>query len=141
MADATPRTRPAETIQLEPNQFTLQGYNTQITFSASSITGVPLFHFSDGVQTRDFRGDEIRQEDTGLGRMVTVQLQNNAADQGFEHLTLLLPQVQLSGEEQRVAIHTLAIRTRLVVFVALGARQLQTYEPISLSGTAERVEF
>src|SRR2546421_6901477 len=115
MADSPTRTRPVETRRLEPNQFTLEGYATQITFSTSSISGVPLFNFSDGVQTRNFRGDEIHQEDTGVGRLVTVQLQNNAADQGFEHVTLFLPKVQLAAETHSVTIHTLAIRNRELV--------------------------
>jgi hypothetical protein len=141
MADYTTRARPSESGRLEANQFTLEGYDTQITFSASSLSGVPQFSFSDPVETRSFRGDEIRQEDTGVGRMVTVQLQNNAADQGFEHVTLFLPRVQLSEETPSVHIHTLAVRNRELVFVAPGARQLQTYELISLSGTAALVQF
>jgi hypothetical protein len=141
MADQTTRARPGETIRLEPNQFTLEGYDTRITYSASSLSGVPQFSFSDRVETRSFSGDEIQQEETGMGRMVTVQLQNNAADQGFEHVTLLLPRVQLSEETESIPIHTLAIRNREVVFVAPGAHQLQTYEPIYLSGTAALVQF
>jgi hypothetical protein len=141
MAYDTTRARPVETKRLEPNQFTLEGYDTQITYSASSLRGVPQFSFRDRVETRSFSGDEIHHEDTGVGRMVTVQLQNNAADQGFEHVTLLLPRVQLSEETESIPIHTLAIRNREVVFVAPGARQLQTYEPIYLSGTAALVQF
>jgi hypothetical protein len=132
--------RPVETRRLEPNQFTLEGYDTQITFSTSSFSGLPQFSFNDPVETRSFSGDEIQQEDTGLGRIVTVQLQNNAADQGFEHVTLFLPKVQLSEETKSVTIHTLAIRNREVVFVAPGARQLQTYDSIHLSGTAALVQ-
>jgi hypothetical protein len=70
-----------------------------------------------------------------------VQLQNNAADQGFEHVTLFLPTVHLAAETHSVAIHTLAIRNRELVFVAPGAGQVQTYEPIYLSGTAALVPF
>lgn len=58
--------QPVETKRLEPNQFTLEGYDTQITFSTSSISGVPQFSFSDRVETRNFSGDEIHQEDTGV---------------------------------------------------------------------------
>jgi hypothetical protein len=141
MADQTTRARPGESRRLEPNQFTLEGYDTRITFSASSLSGGPQFSFSDRGETRSFSGDDIQQEDTGVGRMVTVQLQNNAADQGFEHVTLFLPRVQLSEETQSVTIHTLAIRNREVVFVAPGARQLQTYDPIYLSGTAALEQF
>src|SRR5215471_7646850 len=124
MADCTRRAQPGETRRLEPNQFTLEGYDTQITYSASSLRGVPQFSFRDRVETRSFSGDEIRHEDTSVGQMVTVQLQNNAADQGFEYVTLFLPKVQLAAETQSVTIHTLAIRNREVVFVAPGARQL-----------------
>lgn len=141
MGDYTTMVRPVETKRLAPNQFTLEGYDTQITFSASSIKGVPQFSFSDRGETRNFSGDEIRQEDTGVGRMVTVQLQNNAADQGFEHLTLFLPTVHLAAETPSVPIHTLAIRNRELVFVAPGAGQVQTYEPIFLAGTAALVQF
>jgi len=141
MADDRRRPQPGETRQLEPNQFTLEGYDTQITYSASSLQGVPQFSLSDRGETRSYSGDEIQHEDTGAGQMVTVQLQNNAADQGFEHVTLFLPKVQLTVETQSVPIHTLAIRNRVVGFVAPGARQLQTYASISLSGTAARVQF
>jgi hypothetical protein len=141
MADQATRAQPGETRRLELNQFTLEGYDTRITYSTSSLSGVPQFSYRDPVETRDFRGDEIRQEETGVGRMVTVQLQDNAADQGFEHVTLFLPRVQLSEETASIPIHTLAIRNREVVFVAPGARQLQTYQPIYLSGTAALVPF
>jgi len=141
MADSPTRTRPGETRRLEPNQFTLEGYDTQITYAASSLSGVPQFSVSDRVETRSFSGDEIHHEDTGVGQIVTMQLQNNAADQGFEYVTLFLPKVQLAAETQSVTIHTLAIRHREVVFVAPGARQVQTYEPIYLSGTAALVQF
>ncbi|WP_421659224.1 hypothetical protein [Leptothermofonsia sp. ETS-13] len=137
---STERMAPIST-RLEPNLFELQGYDTQISFSASSIAGVPQFSYSDRVQTRTFSGDEILQEETGLGRMVTVQLQNKDADQGFETVTLLLPKVQLAADMNEVAIQTLAILNKRVEFVAPGAQQLQTYNPIFLSGTAKRVQF
>lgn len=49
--------------------------------------------------------------------------------------------MQLAAGERSVAIHILAIHNCRVVFVAPGARQVQTYDPIFLSGTAALVHF
>lgn len=127
--------------QLEPTRYHLQGYDTEITYETTSFTGEPRFNFVNSVENRQFSGDEIQVEDTGVGRIVTVMLKNNAADEGFESVSLLVPVVQLTGEQQTVPIQTLALGKRLFIFVAPGARQLETYNSICLSGTAELVVF
>ena len=71
---------------------------------------------------------------------MTVKLQNNEGDEGFESLTLLLPVVQLA-QSLDVPIQTLAILSRTLVRVVPGANQLQTYNLLNLSGTAQRVDF
>lgn len=81
---------------LEANLFELQGDNTQISYSATSFTGEPRFTFINQGESRIFSGSEIQVEDTGVGQIVTVKLQNNEGDEGFESLTLLLPVVQLA---------------------------------------------
>jgi hypothetical protein len=126
---------------LQPNQFELQGYDIQITYSTTSITGEPRFNFSDRVESRSFSGDEILVEETGLGQIVTVQLKNNAADEGLESVTLLIPVIQLAAGEKSVAIQTLAVLSKQAVFVAPGTRQLQSYNPVFLAGTAQLVDF
>lgn len=126
---------------LQPNLFELQGYDVQITYSTTSITGQPQFNYSDRTESRSFNGDEILVEETGLGQIVTVQLKNNAADEGLESVTLLIPVIQLTAEAKSVAIQTLAVLSRQTVFVAPGTRQLQSYNPVFLAGTAQLVDF
>lgn len=124
---------------LEANLFELQGDNAQISYSATSFTGEPQFTFSNQGESRRFSGSEIQVEDTGVGQIVTVKLQNNEGDEGLETLTLLLPVVQLS-QLLDVPIQTLAVLSRTLVRVVPGASQLQTYNLLNLSGTAQRVE-
>lgn len=128
-------------LDLQPNLFELQGYDIQITYSTTSITGQPQFSYSDRVESRTFSGDEIVVEDTGLGKIVTVQLKSNQADEGLESITLLIPVIQMAADAQSVAIQTLAVLSKQAVFVAPGTRQLQSYNPVYLSGTAQLVAF
>lgn len=128
--------------RLEPNLFELQGYDTQIVYSTSSIKGIPQLSYFRQEQERTFSGEEIQSEETGLGQSVTVLLENGAADKPIESLTLLLPIVQLSSQVRELPIQTLAILSRRAVFVNPNAPlQLQTYDTLSLSGTAKVVQF
>lgn len=127
--------------QQVPNLFELQGYDTQIVYSTSSIQGVPQLTYSSRAQERTFSGSEIRSEETGLGQSVTVLLEDGAADAPIESLTLLLPVVQLATQRE-LPIQTLAILSRRAVFVNPNAPlQLQNYDTISLFGTAKVVQF
>jgi hypothetical protein len=128
-------------LDLQPNLFELQGYDIQITYSTTSITGQPQFSYSDRVESRTFSGDEIVVENTGLGEIVTVQLKSNQADEGLESVTLLIPVIQLAADVQSAMVQTLAVLSKQAVFVAPGARQLQSYNPVHLSGTAQLVAF
>jgi hypothetical protein len=124
----------------QANLFELQGYNVQITYSTTSINGEPQFNYSDLVESRNFSGDEIITEETALGKMVTVLLKNNAADEGLESVTLLIPVIQMEGL-QSADIQTLAILSKQAVFVVPGSGQLQQYDTVYLSGTAQLVAF
>ena len=128
---------------LQANLFELQGYDTQITYSSTSITGVPQLSYLKGETSRTFSGvEEIQLAETGLGQSVTVLLQNGAADEPIESLTLLLPIVQLSPQQQPLSIVTIGILSRRAVFVnPTTPAQLQTYDTLSLYGTAQLVNF
>ncbi|MUH00733.1 hypothetical protein F7734_54085 [Scytonema sp. UIC 10036] len=133
-----------ETTQstLEPNLFELQGYDIQITYSTSSFTGEPIFTFTSQNEHLNFSGSEIQVEDTKLSRIVTVMLKNNLVDEGFESLTLLLPVVFLSEESRTSTIQTEVIFSKKPGFVVpTRTGQLQTYQTVSVFGTAQRVEF
>ncbi len=131
---------PCDQATQQANLFELQGYDTQITYSTTSFTGEPQFNYSDRAESRNFSGDEITVEETALGKMVTVQLKNNAADEGLESVTLLIPVIQMEGL-QSVNIQTLAILSKQAVFVAPGSGQLQQYNAVDLFGTAQVVAF
>ncbi len=131
---------PCSTDTQQANLFELQGYDIQITYSTTSLIGEPQFNYSDRVESRNFTGDEIVVEETALGKMVSVQLKNNAADEGLESVTLLIPVIQMEGL-QSVDIQTLAILSKQAVFVAPGSGQLQQYNSVCLSGTAQIVAF
>ena len=65
-------TTTAQAVVVQPNVFELEGYNTQISYSSTSLTGVAeLTYVSRGV-TLKFRGDQIRTERSHLGQMVSV---------------------------------------------------------------------
>lgn len=127
---------------LQPNLFELQNYDTQITYSSSSIAGVPQLSYSRGDTSRTFSDAEIQLEETALGQSVTVLLENGAADKPIESLTLLLPLVQLPPQSPQLSIQTIAILSRRAVFVNPAAPgQLQTYDTLHLFGTAQLVNF
>lgn len=132
----------ASPTNLQPNLFELQGYDIQITYSTTSITGVPQLSYVRGEISRAFSGDEIQLAEAGFGQSVTVLLQNGAADEPIESLTVLLPIVQLSPQLQPLSIQTVGILSRRSVFVNPATPgQLQTYNSLSLYGTAQLVNF
>lgn len=139
-AKAEGTNRQANQQRLEPNLFELQGYDTQITYSTSSTQGVPQLTYRGRGQELTFSGSDIQSESTGLGRSVTVVLENGATDLPVESLTLLLPFAQVSSSVKQLPIQTLAIFSRTALFVIpTDPTQFQTYNTISLYGTAKLV--
>ncbi len=128
--------------RLEPNLFELQGHNTRIVYSTSSIAGVPLLSYSSRELKRNFSGKEIQVEKTAFGKSATVFLTTGAADEPIESVTLLLPAIQLSSQMKRLPIQTVVILSSRAAFVNPNAPlQLQTYDAISLFGVARQVVF
>ena len=105
----------------EPNLFDLHGVGSKhkdvhITYSASSITGKPLFDYKDAKgQQHNFTGADIRTIETEIDAMVTVTLQ-------------IVPEVQTTNKKPFSG-------------VPLIKGVLQTYEVIELQGTASFVAF
>ena len=59
----------------QPNQFDVQGDGVTISYSTSSIRGVPLFNYQDNERTFNRSGDEIRTEETAIATLVTIDLE------------------------------------------------------------------
>lgn len=127
-------------ILIQPNLFELEGYNTQISYSTTSITGVPQLTYSNQAQTLSFSGSEIQTEQTQLGQIVTVSLSSNLAIGNFESLSLLIPTVSLPLDSKQGSIQTIAVFSLRKPLVKHSS-QSQTYMTLCLSGTAQQIDF
>jgi hypothetical protein len=133
-------TTTAQAVVVQPNVFELEGYNTQISYSSTSFTGVAeLTYVSRGV-TLKFRGDEIRTERNHLGQMLSVRINGNATAIGpVESLSLIIPQMTLSAETRQGDIQTVAMLSlRSVPGKLPGQTQ---YLPLCVAGIARQVDF
>jgi hypothetical protein len=126
----------------QPNLFELAGEYTQITYSTTSITGQPQFHYQDRQRDVNVTGGDIRSLETEIGAQVTVTLEE-VPDLHTLTVTLLVPQINL-GEGNESSLSTLAILTTHRTSIGgpgLVEGQLQTYEAVALEGTASLVAF
>jgi len=112
--------------------------DTHITYSTTSITGKPIFNYTDLKGTHNFTGDEIRALKTEIGTMVTVTLVRTI-DTGSTELTLLVP--NFKPESSAPEFKTIAIvTTERTSFLPVNGA-LDSYEVINLQGTADSVVF
>lgn len=133
------------TVQnIEPNEFSLHGVgktnkDVHISYSTTSITGKPLFSYSDAKGTHSFTGDEISTQETGIGTMVTVTLK--VIPDGYStRLTLLVPSINLNGSKRE--FRTIVIKTtgqNSIGGPRLVTGAIESYKVIDLRGTADSV--
>jgi hypothetical protein len=119
---------------VSPNHFELKGKDIRVSFSETSFTGEPLMQYRDRQRQVNARGDEIRQVDVGIGKLVTIVLQSNAADAESIQFSVLIPHTLLTGADRSVSIKTLGITTRGPGFIAPTTRQFETYAEVRLTG-------
>lgn len=125
----------------QPNHFELSSEGMTVTYSTSAIDGRPQLGYAAGEQAYVFRGEEIRVAYTEIGRQVSVTLEATP-DVGTTSLTLLLPPVNLEGNE--APIRTMAIVTRHHSSIGgpdLVKGQVLDYRSIDLAGHARTVVF
>ncbi|HEX8441367.1 hypothetical protein [Archangium sp.] len=140
MEQVQPISQRAAVSSIAPNHYELKGKDVQVTFSETSISGVPLMQYRDRQRQVSARGDEIRQVDVGIGKLVTIVLQSNAADDESIQFSVLIPHALLTGADRRVRINTLGITTRGPGFIAPTTRQLETYAEVRLTGDGRLVQ-
>lgn len=125
-----------------PNLFDLDGFGgLHVSYSTTSIAGVPLFNYKYHGKDLSFRGDQIRVENTEIGQLVTVTIET-IPDLHVITFSLLIPPINLTDHEAR--IQTEAIRTTARTSIggpALVKGQLNTYESVRLHGFARAVVF
>ncbi|WNG45465.1 hypothetical protein F0U60_16175 [Archangium minus] len=126
---------------LSPNHFELKGKDIHVNFSETSFTGEPRMQYRDRQRQVNASGDEIRQVDVGIGKLVTIVLQSNAADAELIEFSVLIPHAILTGSDRSVRINTLGITTRSPGFIAPTTRQLTTYAEVRLTGEGMSLDF
>ncbi|WP_224363453.1 hypothetical protein [Hyalangium versicolor] len=124
---------------IDANTFNVQNRRISVSFSATSITGDPLFHYKDREREVNARGDDIRQVETEIGTLVTITLRPDA-DAGALLFTLLVPRVVLASPvyEQAITTQGFFTRSQLIPHI-LASAQLQTTDVVELKGTASFV--
>ncbi len=124
-----------------PNLYELEGFGgLRVTYSTTSIAGVPLFNYSYHGKDHAFRGDEIRTQKTEIGQLVTVTLEA-VPDLHTITFTLLIPTVNLD-EKNEARIQTDGIRTLHRTSIGgpgLVKGQVDLYDFARLYGTAKSV--
>ena len=127
--------------KIVPNQFDLHGQGVRVGFSTSSISGPAQLSFTKGRKTLSFTGDQITQQDTAIGTLVTVTIALTP-DRSFTTFSVLLPAIQLAKETAKQAFRTFAVTTvhkTTIAGPAVGVRE--TYKTVPLRGTAVHVQF
>ena len=127
----------------KPNHFDLHGIcyrdtDIQIVYSTTSITGKPIFNYTDSKGTKNFTGDQIRTQETNIGTMVTVLLEL-FVDSGGIDLTLLVPPINLGGSAQEFKTIAILTTTRISIHLPPIKGASKSYEVIDLQGTADSV--
>lgn len=125
----------------EANQFNVTG-PIVISYSRTSFTGVPQLSYKDAELDLNFSGDDITREDTPLGEIVTVTLENLVPVDGpLRIFTLLVPKIRLRRGDQ-VSFDTLGIETidSSAGFAPPRPEALQAYRSHQLQGVAVLVD-
>jgi hypothetical protein len=127
-------------IDKKPNFYELSGDGIQVTYSTTSFEGQAHFNYHDANLSKSFVGKEIRTEDTALGTLVTVMIQQTI-DAGSTSFTILIPRVNLRVSNS-VLISTYGITTlHKFSIVGMPNGQADIYTAHAMQGIAAEVFF
>ena len=128
----------AEKLQTA-NLFELSGNKIQVTYSKTSLSGEPLFSYRDAYVSKQFQGRDIVLEDSRIGQLVTVILEQ-VPDLKTVSFTLILPVVSLLPSSRGTKIEVPGISaTAHTTIAGPGLGPSMTYRQAMLSGTAQFV--
>jgi hypothetical protein len=136
----TTQAQPQDTAALvDANVFELKHGKTHITFQEEGLSGKPRLEVRTGEETRTFTGDQIRQESTALGRLLTVD--RVLVDIIVDWFTVVLPEVRVeSGKTETFSTLVIYVRhpglTGPLVIGGTGPGADKTYEAQTYRGTA-----
>jgi len=135
---------PAVPASQAANSYDLRGPDRlEVSYSSSSIAGVPLLRYADRRGERNFRGDEIRTEETAVATLVTVRLRDTP-DLERVDFTLVVPRVNVKETGAEEAVRTFGFWTRQRTTIGgpdLVDGQVQEYRAVRLRGTATALVF
>jgi hypothetical protein len=121
------------------NLFELCGKGIQVTYAMTSITGQPLFSYRDAFINKQFQGDEILLQESRIGQLVTVVLEQ-VPDLKTVSFTLILPTINKLPSSAGTAIEAPGIMaTAHTTIAGPGLGPSITYRQVMLSGTAQFV--
>jgi hypothetical protein len=127
-------------VNPQPKRFILNdsATNTEIVFlpQAPSLD-VPQLDYQGPEGKLTFRGDEINQQRTALGLLLTVTLEPDA-DAGQLNLNLVLPPVNFAGKKAQ-EFETIAIKTRSQGHVINPEGAGLFYRVLTLKGFAQLI--
>src|SRR5262245_41018733 len=93
----------------EPNLFNLEGDELTVSYSTSGFDGRPHLTYEDADLEVTFSGDEIEVDQSAIGTLVTVQLED-VPDLRTTTFTVLVPHVRIDDDVDHVEIDTQGIR-------------------------------
>lgn len=127
-------------VNPQPKRYILNdsASNTEIVFLPQAPNfATPQLDYQGTEGKFSFRGDDIRQQRTALGLLITVTLEPDA-DAGQLNLNLMLPSINFAGEKAQ-EFDTIAIKTRSQGHVIDPAGAELFYRVVMLKGVAQAV--
>jgi hypothetical protein len=119
------------------NLFELCGNGIQVTYSTTVVLGGPLLSYRDAFINKQFQGNEIFLEESRLGQLVTVTLEQ-VPDLKTVSFTLILPVVKVLQSSSGTNIEVPGIlATAHTTIAGPGLGPVMTYRQTKLSGTAQ----
>jgi hypothetical protein len=121
----------------QANLFELHGNSIHVTYSSTSILGVPILSYRDDQKSLAFTGKEIMISNNELGELITVTLET-VPDLKTVIFSLILPIVTVLPQSGGIRIKVPGITTTNPTTIAgppPGPQKL--YSVINLRGTAQ----
>jgi hypothetical protein len=124
----------------EANLFEFNGGNIHVTYSSTNVLGGPILSYRDRKISRSFRGEEIRIQDTELGQLITVTLEQ-IPDLRTVTFSLTLPVVRVMPQSSGLSFSVPGITTTNPDSIAgpqlLPPGPLKLYSVVNLRGRAQ----
>lgn len=128
-------------IALQANHFELRSEKIEVLYDTTSISGQPLFNYRDDCFDQSFTEEEIRAQETEVGQLITVTLEE-VADLRTVTFTLILPTVYIADQAKESEIQVPGIVTTTHTTIhGPEAGPEKTYSAELLTGSAKFVTF